>query len=142
MSTAKQYDPENVQLEEVDLHEEAENWKQKQQDELIIDFDQAVAEERAKAIKVKFEGKAYELPNSTPAWLPLFINKHADENGVVSDEKNLEMIAALLGKDFAEKVADDKNNFVSFELVNSEILKPVMDEWGFNDFQDTTDEKK
>lgn len=139
---AKKYDPENVQLEEVDLHEEAENWKQRQQEELIIDFDQAVAEEKAKAIKVKFEGQTYELPKSTPAWLPLFINKHADESGVVSDEKNLEMIAALLGKEFAAKVADDKNNFVSFELVNQKILKPVMDEWGFSKFQDATDKKK
>lgn len=139
---AQSYDPENVQLKEVDLHEEAENWKQKQQDELIIDFDQAVAEEKANAMGVKFEGKIYNLPKSTPAWLPLFINKHADDNGVVSDEKNLEMIAALLGKDFAEKVADDKNNFVSFELVNNKILKPVMDEWGFNKFQDATDKKK
>lgn len=139
---AKSYDPENVKLKEVDLHEEANRWKEKQQEELIIDFDQAVAEEKANAIKVKFQSKVYELPKSTPAWLPLFINKHADENGVVSDTKNLEMISALLGKDFAAKVADDKNNFVSFELVNDRILKPVMDEWGFNKFQDATDKKK
>lgn len=139
---ARKYDPKNVQLEEVDLHQEAESWKRKQQDDLIIDFDQAVAEEKAKAIKVRFEGKVYELPKSTPAWLPLFINKHADKDGVVSDEKNLEMIAALLGRDFAEKVADDKNNFVSFELVNSKILKPVMEEWGFDQFQDESDKKK
>lgn len=139
---AKQYDPENVKLEPVDLEEEAEKWKQKQQDDLIIDFDQAVAEQKANAIKVRFEGRTFQLPRSTPAWLPLFINKHADADGVVSDEKNLEMIEGLLGKEFAEKVADDKNNFISFELVNEQILKPVMEEWGFTDFEDTTDKKK
>lgn len=113
------------------LQQSLEQSKQQQKEKLVIDFDEAVAEEKAKAIEVNFDGKTYELPQSAPAWLPLFINRYS-ENGVLNDEKNLEMIERLLGKEFAAKIVDEANNFVSFEVVNSAILEPVMAQWGMN----------
>jgi len=96
---------------------------------LIIDFDEAVEEQRSEAIEVKFDGQLFKLPSTPPAWLPLFINRHQDENGVVDDSKNLEIIEKLLGEGFASKILD-ADNFVSFELVNDKILEPVFSHWG------------
>lgn len=134
----RKYDPKKVKFVDVDLDEEAEKWKEKQQADLIIDFDEAVAEERAKAILVKFQGQEYELPRKAPAWLPLFINRHMNESGEIGDQDNLKMIAGLLGKEFADTITSEQNNFVSLDSVNEKILKPVMKKWGFSGFSDTT----
>jgi len=96
---------------------------------LIIDFDEAVKEQKAEAIEVKFDGQMFELPSTPPAWLPLFINRHQNENGVIDDSKNLEIIEKLLGSEFASRILD-ADNFVSFELVNDKILEPVFAHWG------------
>ncbi len=125
------YNPSAVKLVDVDLHEEAEKYRKEQQESLIIDFDEAVREEQSKAVKIKFQGKLYELPKSAPAWLPLFVNRHA-KNGVLNDEQNLKLIEGLLGKEFSDKIVDEQNNFVSFELVNDKILTPVMEMWGIS----------
>lgn len=128
----RKYKPGETKLVDVDLQAEAEKWKDEQQESLIIDFDQAVEEEKAKATMVKFQGQTYKLPKSAPAWLPLFVNRHGQgPNNELTDKKNLELIEHLLGKDFASKIADDKNNFVSLQLVNDKILEPVMKQWGF-----------
>lgn len=119
----------SITEEEQELLDKATKEQQRlEQDRLQIDFDQAVEEERAEAIEVKFNGQVYELPRRVPAWLPLFLNNHMDENGVVPDEKNLDMIEKLLGKEFANSIED--KNFVSLELVNENILRPVMKHWG------------
>ena len=96
---------------------------------LVIDFDEAIREQKAQPIQVRFQGELYDLPSQAPAWLPLFINRHANDKGVVGDKHNLEMIERLLGKEFAAKILDG-DNFISFELVNTAILEPVMEHWG------------
>src|SRR5690625_2078166 len=104
--------------------EAAARLAKKEEEELFIDFDEAVREEQAQAIRVKFDGEVFELPPTIPAWLPLFLNK---SDG--SDADNLRIIEGLLGKDFAEKITSGRNNFVSFDLVNDKILTPVMKQW-------------
>src|SRR5690625_1752488 len=101
--------------------EAAARLAKKEEEELLIDFDEAVKENEAKAIRVKFDGQVFNLPRTVPAWLPLFLNK---SDG--SDKDNLKLIEFLLGADFAKKIVSDKNNFVSFDLVNVKILTIVM----------------
>lgn len=112
----------------------------KERKRLIIDFDEAVKEQQSEPIEVQFQGDSYYLPANAPAWLPIFINRHTDENGVVSDKHNLEMIERLLGSKFADKILDADNS-VSFEIVNTAILQPVMEEWGLG-FQDESGNEK
>jgi|GEM_PF-4096191 len=121
------------------LDRDLEEFTAEQEDSLIIDFDQAVASQRAKAITVNFDGDTFKLPSEAPAWLPLFINRNT-KNGEVPDEKNLEMIERLLGKEFASKIVDGDYNHVSFKLVNDTILSPVMEHWGMS-MTDTTKKK-
>src|SRR5690625_1793249 len=108
----------------------------KDQEGRFIDFDDAVKEDEAKAIRVKFDGQVFNLPRTVPAWLPLFLNK---SDG--SDKDNLKLIESLLGADFAKKIVSDKNNFVSFDLVNDKILTPVMARWGI-DFTNATEKNE
>lgn len=123
------------------IRETARKFQQEKEGALVIDFDEAVKEQKAKAIQVKFGGSTYELPAEPPAWLPLFIEQNS-KGGELDDEKNLELISLLLGKEFAGKIVDDKNNFVSFESVNNYILVPVMNRWGLEDVADSSDKKK
>lgn len=117
------------------LTKEALKEGRKERQKLIIDFDEAVKEQRSEPIIVKFRGEQYELPPVAPAWLPLFINRYS-QNGEVDDNHNLELIERLLGKEFADKIID-AGNFVSFELVNEKILIPVMNHWGI-EMEDTS----
>src|SRR5690625_8049254 len=55
--------------------EAAARLAKKVEEELFIDFDEAVKENEAKAIRVKFDGQVFNLPRTVPAWLPLFLNK-------------------------------------------------------------------
>ena len=116
--------------------EAAARLAKKEEEELFIDFDEAVKENEAKAIRVKFDGQVFNLPRTVPAWLPLFLNK---SDG--SDKDNLKLIESLLGADFAKKIVSDKNNFVSFDLVNDKILTPVMARWGI-DFTNATEKNE
>jgi len=125
------------------LDKAVQEYKQDQQEALIIDFDEAVAEERANAIIVKFDGQEFELPPKAPAWLPLFINRHGQgKDNELSDKHNLEMIERLLGKEFASKIVNEDHNFVSFESVNDKILQPVMQHWGFSEAGNVKKPKK
>lgn len=112
------------------LREAAAKFQSQENDSLVIDFDAAVEEQKAKAIKVKFGGDVYELPSKTPAWLVPFMSRNKNDEGVMEDEANFELIELLLGKEFANRIVDDKDNFVSFESVNNNIILPVMDQWG------------
>lgn len=118
------------------LEQETEKLASKERERLIIDFDEAVQEQKSDPVIVKFQGEEFALPQDAPAWLPLFINRHMGEDGIIDDKHNLKLIERLLGKDFADKILES-DNFVSFELVNNKILKPVMDHWGMG-FEDQT----
>lgn len=98
-------------------------------DALRINFDDAVAEEKAKAIIVEFDGKEYALPSKPPAWLPLFIASR-QKDGFLKDADNMELVEGLLGKEFVSRIVDTRDNFVSLEKVNDAIIEPVMKHWG------------
>lgn len=110
------------------LNEETKKHAKREREALVIDFDEAVKEQESSSIQVKFRGEIYSLPSDPPAWLPLFLMRNQDENGVISDDKNLEMIGKLLGDEFADKIMD-AGNAVSFNLVNEKILFPVLKSW-------------
>jgi hypothetical protein len=115
------------------LNRETEKHKKKESERLIIDFDEAIKEQKAETIQVKFDGDLYEIPATPPAWLPIFINRH-NQKGVLDDEANLEVIERLLGEELALKILNG-SNFISFSLINDKILSPVFEHWGmaFND---------
>src|SRR5690625_4937096 len=122
------------------LAESTQKFATEKKGKLVIDFDEAVKEQKANAIEVNFDGETFEMPPEAPAWLPLFVNRYSDA-GVLDDDKNLELVQKLLGKEFAEKIMDGSNNFVSFESVNKYVLMPVMEHWGLV-AENVEDEKK
>jgi len=131
--------PNNAHISD-ELLQSVENLQKQESERLVIDFDEAVEEQKAKSIAVKFDGGMYELPAEAPAWLPLFVNRHSDSTGELPDDKNMELIERLLGEGFTKKIVDGSNNFVSLEAVNDRILLPVMEQWGL-EAEDTTEKK-
>lgn len=119
----------NEQIKER-LNQTTDKFSNQKKGELVIDFDEAIKAQKAEAIKVKFDGELYDMPPEAPAWLPLFINRNSDDNGVLNDSANLELVQKLLGNEFADKIMDGSNNFVSFEAVNTHVLLPIMNHWG------------
>lgn len=111
------------------------NAKEERREKLIIDFDEAVREEKAEPVIVKFKGEEYELPANMPAWFAL-MRPEKTENGreVYSNKQNLELIRKLLGEEFAEKMMEE--NHASFKKVNDAILFPLMNHWGVSDVKD------
>src|SRR5690625_629331 len=116
--------------------EAAARLAKKEEEELFIDFDEAVKENEAKAIRVKFDGQVFNLTRTVPAWLPLYQNK---SDG--SDKVNINLIESLLGADCDKRIDSDKNNFVSFDLVNDKFLTSVMARWGI-DFTNATEKNE
>lgn len=109
--------------------------REQRKERLIIDFDEAVREEKSQPVVVKFDGKEYELPASMPAWFALMRpEKIEDGRQVYSNAQNLEMTRKLLGEEFAEKITGE--SFASFKTVNEKILFPLMEYWGVSDVKD------
>nr|BDD43945.1 hypothetical protein 9 [bacterium] len=112
------------------LNEATEKGRIQERKRLIIDFDKAVEEVKDNTVLVKFQDHEFELPDEAPAWLPLFIARRSNEDGVISDTDNLELIAKLLGNKFADAIVESDSN-ISFNLVNEKVLMPIMAHWGF-----------
>lgn len=101
----------------------------KEEAALRINFDEAVEEAKSKAIIVEFQGKEYKLPPMAPAWVPLFVSSR-QKDGIISDEDTMELIRDLLGREFIDKIVNDRENFVSLDAVSHKIITPAMKQWG------------
>lgn len=137
------------------LNEAFDKFKAKQEQELVIDFDSAVEAQRKKAIKIKFRGNVYEVPPETPQWYMNIINRKLHETKSlnldelseeeiidrmeISDQQNEEIFRRLLGDEFVDGYLNE--NYVSFSVLNNELLNPILVKWGWKPAIDTTEKK-
>ena len=119
--------------------------RKRQETELVIDFDQAVDAQKEKAIKIKYKGKTYTVPGETPQWYMNLVNRKLHEARSldymnlteaeiidkiqVSDKQNEEVFRRLFGDEFVESYLND--NFVSYTTLNSQLLDPILEKWGW-----------
>lgn len=119
--------------------------RKRQETELVIDFDQAVEAQKEKAIKIKYKGKTYTVPGETPQWYMNLVNRKLHEARSldymnlteaevidkiqVSDKQNEEIFRRLFGDEFVESYLND--NFVSYTTLNSQLLDPILEKWGW-----------
>lgn len=110
-----------------ELNQALELVKSKQQDDLVIDFDQAVEEYRQKnsPIKIKFGGRYYEAPRDAPADVMMFIIRNT-EGGAMSDEDLHRFMGMVLGQEFLDALA--KSN-VPLKLVGDKVTTRIFEEW-------------
>lgn len=127
------------------LDQALQSERNRQESELIIDFDQAVESQRKKAITIKYQGKEYSVPAETPQWYMNIVNRKlhearsldyanlSEEDIIdrleVSDKQNEDIFRRLFGDEFVDAYLDD--NFVSFTTLNQQLLNPILIKWGW-----------
>lgn len=111
-----------------------------QSESLVIDFDQAIEEEKSKAITIKWEGKEYKVPGSPPQWI---WNMWLRNDGVFSDDDHKEIFHRLFGKEFSEKLEKQINedNWTNLSMATQKIIAPLYSKWFGLPVEDTTKKK-
>lgn len=129
--------------------------RQRQEKELVIDFDQAVEAQKAKAIKIKYKGQVYTVPSETPQWYMNLILRKVHETRKldfsslteeqiierleVSDNEHDDIFRRLFGDEFVDSYLRD--NMVSKKMLTDELLNPILEKWGWMRVTDTTQKK-
>lgn len=97
------------------------------EDDLAVDFDEAWAEEDAKAPKIRLMGKIYTLPATMPARLVLFVHRarsgadDANRDMKVTEVKGL--VGTLIGDTAVDEIIE---RGIGFDRLG-DILKRCMD---------------
>lgn len=119
--------------DDLDLHAEAEKWRQKQQQDLSHDFDAVIKEEESKARTFKLKGTVYKVPRKLPVWVQTFILSKMDEQGNVGHKANLELIEKLVGEDFVKALNDPEvSKYLPVSEVNEKLIFPLIRDAGLS----------
>lgn len=117
-----------------------------QNQNLVIDFDQAIEEEQENFIEIIFENKKYKLANKMPFNFAMFFfrncfkkvgNKTIVE---IPDELTMTFIEKMFGKEFYTSLIESNKNF-SFDLIFKNLGFKVLKAWGI-DFDSPEAQKK
>ena len=116
------------------LNTKAQEICQREEDELVLDFDQALAEKAEKPIKVKFQGKVYNVPAQMPFNFAMFFfrNCYKKISGrtqiQVPEEKLAQFVELMFGKEFLSVV---EKTSVPMNFVFDTIAQSIMAKWGY-----------
>ena len=116
------------------LNAKAEEICKREEDELVLDFDQALAEKAQKPIKVRFQGKVYNVPAQMPFNFAMFFfrNCYKKVGGnmqvQVPEEKLPQFVELMFGKEFLNTV---ENTDVPMNFVFETIAQSIMAKWGY-----------
>lgn len=121
------------------LDEKHEEIKKNQEDDLVLDFDKALEEEKAKSSKIiiKLMGCEFKLPKKMPFNFSTFFlrNCYKKIEGqwviVMPEDKVLEYIELMFGKDFINKL-EQKNNDISIDFIFKNVVPGIMKQWGYD----------
>jgi hypothetical protein len=114
--------------------------KENQENNLVLDFDEAIEEEKNKAgkIVIKMLGKVFELPKKMPFNFSTFFlrNCYKKINGefvvVFPEDKILEYLELMFGTELINTLNNEKYRDVSIDFIFKNIVPGVMKAWGYN----------
>jgi hypothetical protein len=118
------------------LNEKAEEMAQLQEADLVVDYDEALAEHRQKNKPhlIRFKGKTFEIPRSMPFTFSLFYMRHCIQRKsgktvfAIPEDRIAEFIEKMFGKDFLETL--DQSD-VDFNFVLGRLVPDIMSMWGY-----------
>jgi hypothetical protein len=114
-------------------HEEITN---RQEGELLLDFDKALDEENVKLLKIKFMGKVFELPAEMPFSFSTFfmrycLKKKGDKILFdIPENRIIEFINQMFGNEFVNCLNKTKDKRISSIFVFRKIVPQIMKKWG------------
>jgi hypothetical protein len=121
------------------LDKKHEEIKENQENNLVLDFDEAIEEEKNKAgkIVIKMLGKVFELPKKMPFNFSTFFlrncYKKIDGEFVVvfPENKILEYLELMFGSEFINTLNNEKYSDISIDFIFKNIVPDVMKVWGY-----------
>lgn len=119
------------------LNQAAEELARRQAENLVADYDAALAEYRDKnrPFVVRFGGRNYELPRSMPFAFTMFYLRHCLQRRggrtvfEVPDDRLGEFLTLMFGRRFAR---DIETSGVEVNFVMSRIVPDIMGRWGLS----------
>ena len=132
------------------LNDKQDEIAKMQEDELVLDYDEALKEEASKTLKIKMNGKVYEAPGKMPfSFSTLLIRKCFKKvNGKqlfsFDDYSTMtEIIEKIFGKKFMHEVDKSVNKNISLEWLFRTVIPDIMGKWGMPiDTKDSNIQKK
>ena len=120
------------------LNEKQEEITERQSNNLVLDFDQALKEENKQKIEIKLLGRTYFLPKKMPFNFSTFFlrNCYKKIKGqwtiIMDDDKIMPFIELMFGKKFIENLEKSRDNRISLMFVYQNIVPKILDEWGYH----------
>ncbi|WP_054705377.1 hypothetical protein [Bacillus sp. JCM 19041] len=119
------------------LDQKAEELSTIQQEQLVADYDDALAEQlnEQKHQYVKFSGEYFEIPTEMPFQFATFYFRYCVQKVkgktkmAVPEEKMYEFIELMLGKDFLAHLEQSK---AGVNFVFKHIVPDIMKLWGYD----------
>ena len=120
------------------LDEKAEELAIAQEEDLVVDYDEALAEyqQKNKPRQIRFKGKVFEIPRAMPFTFALFYMRHCIKRKggkiifEIPEDKLGEFITKMFGKEFLEVL--DQSDDVDFDFVIGRLIPDIMSSWGYN----------
>lgn len=120
------------------LTEKQEEISKRQENNLVLDFDQALKEANKKQIEIKLLGKTYFLPSEMPFNFSTFFLRHCYKKVkgqflvMMPEDKMLEFLELMFGRRFIQSLENSNNSNVSMLFVFQNIVPKVLKQWGYD----------
>lgn len=120
------------------LNQKEEEIADRQENNLVLDFDQAIKDENIKKIEIKLLGKTYFLPHKMPFNFSTFFlrNCYKKVKGewtiIMEDDKVPVFLRLMFGDYFIKNIENSGDNRISLEFVMAKIVPQVMKAWGYD----------
>jgi len=120
------------------LDEKQEEITERQSNNLVLDFDQALREENKQKIEIKLLGKTYFLPKKMPFNFSTFFLRFCYKKikgqwtVIMDDDKIMPFIELMFGKRFIENLEKSRDNRISMMFVYEKIVPKILNEWGYH----------
>lgn len=120
------------------LTEKQNEISERQENNLVLDFDQAIKEANKKQIEIKLLDKTYFLPSEMPFNFSTFFLRHCYKKVkgqfvvMMPEDKMLEFLELMFGKRFIQSLENSNNCNVSMLFVFQNIVPTVLREWGYD----------
>ena len=121
------------------LDDKQDEIAKRQENELILDYTEALKEENAKALKVNINGTLYDIPSKMPfSFSTYFIkNCYKKVNGkqvfAFEDQSTMfDIVEKIFGKKFMFDLNKQINKNVSLTFLFEKVIPDIMRHWGLD----------
>jgi hypothetical protein len=110
----------------------------RQENNLVFDFDDALKEDNKRKIEIKLLNKTYFLPIKMPFSFSTFFLRHCYRkiNGkwtvAFEDKYLMPFLELMFGKKFLDDLERARDNRISMMFVYEKIVPKIMKEWGYD----------